>query len=72
MKGRLFITDINNREIEVTDLAAALRKAEIFKECYDESLPVLSKSLQKYWTHMYNKLKTIKDEFDQQKNAGKA
>jgi hypothetical protein len=54
------ITDLEGREITVTDLHAAIKQAKIFKcMAYVEQTPAAiaaTKERQNYWTDFYQKL----------------
>ncbi len=52
------ITDLNGRQIEVTDLANAIKQAQAFMEYSHEDcgFSELDEQLSIYWTYMHGKL----------------
>jgi hypothetical protein len=60
------ITDLNGQKIKVTDLIAAIRQAETFKDYHHEPpRPKMDKRRQAYWTDIYNKLMNLKTQLNQ-------
>lgn len=60
------ITDLNGFPIEVTNLKEAIKMAELYKEYRheDKSFSELNKRLRTYWTDMYENLRAIKKQLD--------
>lgn len=63
------ITDLNGQEIKVTDLIAAIRQAETFKDYHHEPpRPEMDKSRQAYWTDIYNKLLNLQTQLNKKQH----
>lgn len=57
------ITDLYGKEINVTDLPAAISQAAFMKECsHEPPLPEVDKMLQTYWRDIYEKLLVLKEQ----------
>ncbi|MBN8786459.1 MAG: 3-isopropylmalate dehydratase [Terrimonas sp.] len=55
-----YVTDLNGKQLLVTDLNKAIQQAAAFKE-YRHVPPVKSdKERQQYWNDLYNKLSLLK------------
>jgi len=62
MESEIIIIDLDNKEIKVTDLDAAILQAGNFKDYkhQDVSFKELDKRLSEYWSDIYNKLIALK------------
>jgi hypothetical protein len=60
------ITDLNGYPIEVTNLKEAIKMAGQYKEYLheDKGFSEFDKRLKTYWTDMYEKLRAIKKQLD--------
>jgi coenzyme F420-reducing hydrogenase gamma subunit len=60
------ITDLNGCPIEVTNLKEAIKMAEKCKKYHqeDKNFSEFDKRQKTYWTDMYEKLKAIKKQLD--------
>jgi hypothetical protein len=65
----MIITDLNGCPIEVTNLKEAIRMAGQYKEYRheDTSFSEFDKRQKTYWTDMYEKLRAIKKQSDDNK-----
>ncbi|MES2006288.1 MAG: hypothetical protein V4450_17350 [Bacteroidota bacterium] len=60
----MYITDINNQPIKVTDLDAALTQAKTFTEYFheDKAFADMDKRQKDYWLDILDKLTQLKDQ----------
>ena len=63
------LTDLNGKQIEVTNLDEAIRQAEMFMNFKHENpeYAQADEDLKNYWTDIYSKLLQLKNETEQSK-----
>ncbi len=59
----MYLTDLNGKQIEITDLEAAIEQADDYRHWHhtDVAYAELDRRLQAYWQHIYEQILTLKN-----------